>query len=61
MKIETLTDLIEELLKIENNHEGLSQVYVDIGYGELLKINSVEFVELGNSDKFVSLNCEEDY
>jgi hypothetical protein len=59
-KITTLTDLIEALLEIENNHEGLSPVYVDIG-DEFLEINLVEFIELGNGDKFVSLNCEADY
>jgi hypothetical protein len=59
-KITTLTDLIDALLEIENNHEGLSPIYVDIG-DEFLEINLVEFIELENGDKFVSLNCGEDY
>jgi hypothetical protein len=59
-KITTLTDLIEKLLEIESNHEGLSPVYVDIG-DEFLEINFVEFIELGNNDKFVTLNCEVNY
>jgi hypothetical protein len=59
-KIETLTDLIEELLKIESEYNGSYPVYLDNGF-ERFNIDSVTLNEFEAGNKSVYITYKEDY
>jgi hypothetical protein len=59
-KIETLTDLIEELLKIESEYNGLYSIYLDNGF-ERFNIDSVTLNEFEAGNKSVYITYKEDY